>query len=76
LQKEVKGILNVANETLSEKEQGMPSDVGTSKNGAVLFLKERVWNKVCGWMEKILLAGGKGVLIKSVDQAIPVYSMG
>lgn len=53
----------------------MPSDVGNSKNGAFKFLKDRVWSKIKGWMEKLLSAGGKEVLIKSVAQAVPVYSM-
>ena len=53
----------------------MPSDVGNCKNGAFKFLKDRVWNKVKGWMEKLLSSAGKEVLIKSVAQAIPVYSM-
>ena len=53
----------------------MTTDVGTCKNGAFKFLKDRFWNKVKGWMEKLLSAGGKEVLIKSVAQSVPVYSM-
>lgn len=34
-----------------------------------------MWEKVKGWMEKLLSAAGKEVLIKSAAQAIPVYSM-
>ena len=41
----------------------MPSDVGNNKNGALIFLKDGVWNKVKGWMAKILSIGGKEVLI-------------
>ena len=32
---EVKGLLNVPNETLSEKYLGMPSDVGSSKKWSI-----------------------------------------
>ena len=53
----------------------MPSDVGQNKNGTFKYLKDRVWGKVKGWLEKILSYAGKEVLIKSVAQAIPVYSM-
>jgi hypothetical protein len=35
------------------------------------LLKDRVWSKVKGWLS----ASGKEVLIKSVEQAITVYSM-
>jgi hypothetical protein len=45
---------------------GMPTDVGTSRSGTFKFLKDRVWGKVKGWLEKILSVGGKEVLIKSV----------
>jgi hypothetical protein len=34
---EVKNILNVPNESLSDKYLGMPSDVGSSKKGAFTF---------------------------------------
>lgn len=72
---EVKTMLNVTNETLNEKYLGLPSDVGRSKNGAFAYLKDRVWKRVQGYMEKLLAGSGKEVLIKSVVQAIPTYSM-
>ncbi|XP_071683256.1 uncharacterized protein [Lolium perenne] len=71
----VKNILNVPNETLNEKYLGMPSDVGKSKNGAFKYLKDRMWKKVQGWLEQLLAAAGKGVLIQAVAMAIPVFSM-
>jgi hypothetical protein len=60
---------------LSEKSLGMPSDVGRSKYGAFQYLKERLWKKIQGWIVKILSAGGKEVLIKSVAQTVPIFSM-
>jgi hypothetical protein len=71
----MKGILNVPNETLSEKYLGMASDVGRSVNGAFKFLRDRLWKRIQGWIEIILSAGGKEILIKSIAQAIPIYSM-
>ena len=69
LRTEVKHALNRTNESLSERYLGMPSDVGNCKNEAFKFLKDRVWNKVKGWMEKLLSAGEKEVLIKSLAHA-------
>jgi hypothetical protein len=71
----VKGILQVPNETLNEKYLGMPSDVGRSLNGAFKYLKDRVWKRIQGWLELLLSVGGKDILIKSVVQAIPIFSM-
>ena len=63
------------NESLSERYLGMPTEVGQSKNGTFKYLRGLVWEKVKGWMEKLLSSAGKEVLIKYVAQAIPVYSM-
>jgi hypothetical protein len=71
----IKAVLDVQRETLSEKYLGMPSDVGRSKSGAFKYLKDRVWKKVLGWMEQLLSVGGKEILIKSVAQAVPTFSM-
>jgi hypothetical protein len=53
----IKGILEVSNEALNERYLGMPIDVGSSRNGTFKFLRDRVWSKVKGWLEKILSAG-------------------
>ena len=71
----IKNSLQVHNESLSDCYLGMPTDVGHSKNGTFKYLRDRVWEKVKGWMEKLLSASSKEVLIKAVAQAIPVYSM-
>jgi hypothetical protein len=42
---EIKGVLNVQNECLSEKYLGMPSDVGAAMNGVFKYLKDRFWIK-------------------------------
>ena len=68
-------LLDVQNEKLSERYLGLPSDVGRAKEGSFKFLKDKIWKQVQGWMEKTLSVGGKEVLIKSVAQAIPTYSM-
>ena len=75
LRDSIKDTLNVQNESLSDRYLGMPKDVGQSKMGTFRYLRDRVWEKVKGWMEKLLSTAGKEVLIKSVAQAIPVFSM-
>ena len=49
--------------------------MGLANNGVFSYLKDRVWKNMQGWMEKGLAGSGKEVLIKSVVQAIPTYSM-
>jgi hypothetical protein len=71
----IKNELDVHKETPNEKYLGMPSDVGKSKSGAFKYLKDKVWKKVLGWMEQLLSVGGKEILIKSVAQAVPTFSI-
>jgi hypothetical protein len=53
LRQEIMDCLDVHNVTLSERYLGMPSDVGTSVNGAFKYLKDRVWKRVQGWLEML-----------------------
>ena len=38
-------------------------------------IKKRLCAKLTGWMAKLLSVAGKGTLIRSVAQSIPIYSM-
>lgn len=48
---------------------------GRSKKVLFSCLKERIWKKIQGWKERLMLRVGKEVLIKTVVQAIPSYMM-
>ena len=58
-----------------EKYLDLPALVGRGKKQSFSYIKERVWKKLQGWKEKLLSQVGKEVLIKSVIQAIPTYTM-
>jgi hypothetical protein len=55
----------VENESLSERYLGMPTDVG---NVTSILLRDHVWSKIKGWLEKILSTSGKEVQVKSIAQ--------
>ena len=54
---------------------GLPSLVGKGKKASFNYIKERVWRKLQDWEGKLLSQVGSEVLIKSVIQAIPTYTM-
>ena len=59
-----------------EKYLGVPSFVGKGKKVSFNYIKERLWRKIQGWEGKLLSQANREVLIKSVIQAIPTYTMG
>jgi len=68
--------LNIRSETMSERYLGLPVYIGRERTNIFAYLKERVWQRIQGWKEKMLSRAGKEVLIKAVAQAIPVFAMG
>ena len=59
-----------------EKYLGLPAVIGRNKKVSLNFIKERVWNKLQGWKEKLLSQASREVLLKAVVQAIPSFAMG
>jgi hypothetical protein len=65
------GVKDMVNETLKinseawhEKYLGLPVYIGRSKRKAFAYLKDKIWKRIQGWMEKLLAKLGKEVLIK------------
>ncbi|KAK3222430.1 hypothetical protein Dsin_009455 [Dipteronia sinensis] len=54
---------------------GLPCFSSRKKRKLFASIVDRVWNRIKGWGEKLLLAGGKEILVKAVIQAIPMYAM-
>ena len=59
VKQEVKALLYIPNETLSAKYFGMPTQLGSSKNGAFKYLKDYLWSKVQGWIEHTMSTSSK-----------------
>ncbi|XP_021717925.1 uncharacterized protein LOC110685709 [Chenopodium quinoa] len=53
-------------------------DRGDQRSNKAIFraLLDRIWKRLQGWKEKLLLRAKKEVLLKSIIQAIPTYLVG
>lgn len=58
-----------------EEYLGLSVMVGRNKKASFGKIKQRVWKRLQGWEGKLLSQPGQEVLIKSVIQAIPTYTM-
>ena len=58
-----------------EKYLGLPMVGRKSKVNTFRELWEKITNKVLGWKEKYISEAGRKILIKTVAQVIPTYSM-
>jgi hypothetical protein len=65
----------LSRESWSEKYLGLPVYVGQSKMKVFEYLKDRIWKRIQGWIEKMLSRAGKEILIKAIAQAIPTFAM-
>ena len=68
-------MLGVTNGINTGRYLGLPSLIGRSKRTTFNYIKDTIWKRIQGRRNKLLSQAGKGVLIKSVAQAIPIYSM-
>ncbi|KAL0434848.1 UNVERIFIED_CONTAM: putative mitochondrial protein [Sesamum radiatum] len=68
--------LSIRRENKLELYLGLPSRVGRSKRELFATIRDRIWQKISGWNEKLLSQAGKEILITAVLQAVPSYAMG
>ncbi|KAL0433613.1 UNVERIFIED_CONTAM: hypothetical protein Slati_2695600 [Sesamum latifolium] len=54
---------------------GLPVVAGRSKWALFQNIRDRSWDRISGWSSRLLSQASKGVLIKSVLQALPTYAM-
>ena len=58
-----------------EKYLGLPMRNGKSKVGTFKEFQEKIAKRVMGWKERYISKAGCEILIKTIAQAIPTYSM-
>ena len=69
------GILGFNVVDFHDKYLGLPCFSGKDKKILFAFIKDSVWNKLCGWKSKLFLARGRKLLLKVVIQSILANSM-
>ena len=62
--------------TKCEKYLDLPMVAGKSKVTTFTGIKEKITKRVMGWKEKLILKVGQEILIKTMAQAIPTYTIG
>jgi hypothetical protein len=75
LKNDLKTRIGISSEALSERYLGLPTVVSRSKEGCFKYITERSWGKVKGFKGQGMSKAAKGVLVKSVLQAVPAYLM-
>ena len=72
---EVKEVLSVQNCTFEEKYLGLPTLEGRMKAEKFQPINDRFNKRLSDWNERYMAMAAKEVLIKSVAQALPTYTM-
>src|SRR4051812_8344183 len=67
--------LGIQVEAFSDRYLGLPMAVGRITSGPFDHIGERARSKIQGWSEKNLACAGREILLKSVIQAIPTFSI-
>jgi hypothetical protein len=75
-QEAAKSVLRVNNVAVGKKYLGLPTPEVRMNKGRFKSLKQRFTKRFTNWAERNMSSGVNEVLIKSVGQAIPTYSMG
>ena len=76
VKREIQQLLGVRVMNNCEKYLGLPMAYDKSKVDTFKEMHDRINKRVMGWKEKLISKAGREVLIKTIAQVIPLYSMG
>jgi len=68
-------VLNINKEALAERYLGLPTEVGRNTSEVFEYLPAQVKGRIESWCGREASCAGREVLIKSIAQAVPTYSM-
>jgi hypothetical protein len=72
---EIRQGLDIKHEALAERYLGLPTSVGRSTIKTFGYMPTRIRNLIGTWSGREASYAGREVLLKSVAQAVPTYSM-
>ena len=72
---EVLHILGIPHESRCKRHLGLPVHVGVTLSREFEYIKQMIWQRMQGWIERLLSKPGKETLVKSVAQVIPTFAM-
>ncbi|XP_031106290.1 uncharacterized protein LOC116010937 [Ipomoea triloba] len=72
---EVAAILGVSQASNFGNYLGLPAFVGRNRKSGFAYIEDKIRQRVNSWNKKLLSQAGKEVLLKSVAQAMPTFSM-
>ncbi|CAM8977963.1 unnamed protein product [Rhodiola kirilowii] len=75
VREEIIRVLGMQQVPSHSKYLGLPLVMGQKKTETFRGILEKMWKRVSDWKSKLLSVAGREVLIKSVLQTLPVYTM-
>ncbi|XP_019166667.1 PREDICTED: uncharacterized protein LOC109162418 [Ipomoea nil] len=72
---EVANCLQVDQAPNFGKYLGLPSFVGRNKKAVFSYIEDKIKQRITSWNKKFLTQAGKEILLKSVAQSMPTFSM-
>ena len=71
----IRQVLHIEKEALTERYLGLPTAVGRSSTDAFEYIPARIRSLIGTWSGREASCARREVLLKSVAQAVPTYSM-
>ncbi|XP_031116517.1 uncharacterized protein LOC116020174 [Ipomoea triloba] len=75
LRNSVAAVFNVQQSGNVGRYLGLPMGVGRNKREIFSYIEAKLQHRLGGWNKKVLSRAGKEILLKSVAQALPTYTM-